>query len=634
MSSDTDDLPTMADGPRARGADTFLDEPPAARSDASSSDVAGVPDVDATPRGLSPMTFAERYRTRRELGAGGMGVVNLCVDRQIGREVAVKVMLEDTATKAVARDRFLREARVQAQLEHPGVVPVYEIGVTPEGHPYFSMKRVHGTTLLAALRAVREGNPDAIERYPRRKRLRVVERVCETMAYAHSRGVVHRDLKPANVMLGDFGEVSVLDWGIAKLRTDTDLSDPSTGEDDLIPEYTAPGSVVGTAGYMAPEQTTGQDVDARADVYVLGAMLFEAIALTPLHRGSGDERMRSTLQGVSGRPSEHTDEEVPPELDEICHRATRFHPKERYADAGELLAALRRFLDGARITELRREVAGQHAAAARLSLQNVKSASETTRVAALRELGAAAALDPDNQEMVKMIEALLEPEPSEGELPSEVIEELERGRQGLASTAAGRSALAYSTALLSLPIFLWMGVRHWPTLYTFAGLLAVSAVGAFIMWRLRRATGGIALAAVPFAFVPLGVLSSVFGPFFLVPALCATTAIAFMISVHASWRLRGVINASASLTVLVPFTLAELGVIPRSYRFVDGALRLTPNLVELPEVPTTVLLLFASLFVVLIPSALVGRAVEELRRAERRRVVQAHRLRSMLPKAA
>ena len=444
--------------------------------------------------------------------------------------------------------------------------------------------------------------------------------------------MVHRDLKPANVMLGDFGEVSVLDWGIAKLRSDTDLSDPTTGEDEFVPEYTAPGSVIGTAGYMAPEQATGQEVDERADVYVLGAMLFETITLTPLHRGSANDRMRSTIQGVSGRPSERTDEEVPAELDEICHRATRFRPNERYTDAGELLAALRSFLDGARITELRREVAGQHAAAARLSLASVKSASETTRVAALRELGAAAALDPDNQEMISMIEALLEPEPREGELPPEVIEELERGRQRLASTAAGRSALAYAAALLSVPIFLWMGVRQWPTLYAFAGLLTVSAAGAFVMWKLQRATGKIAMAAVPFAFVTLGVLSSVFGPFFLVPALCATTAIAFMVSVRAGWRLRGVINVSACLTVLVPFSLAELGVIPRGYRFVDGALQLTPNLVELPEVPTTVLLLFASLFIVLIPSALVGRAVEELRRAERRRVVQSQRLRSMLPK--
>jgi len=524
---------------------------------------------------------------------------------------------------------------VQAQLEHPGVVPVYDLGVTPDGHPYFSMKRMHGTTLLAALRALRKGHPVALERFPRRKLLSVVERVCETMAYAHSRGVVHRDLKPANIMLGDFGEVSVLDWGIAKLRTDTDLSDPTTGEGDFIPEYTVPGSVIGTAGYMAPEQAAAAaDVDARADVYVLGAMLFEAIALRPLHRGSSNERMRSTLQGVSGRPSEHTDEEVPPELDEICHRATRYQPKERYADAGELLAALRSFLNGARITELRREVAGQHAAAARLSMANVKSASETTRVAALRELGAAAALDPDNKEMVSMIEALLEPDPGEGNLPEEALQELERGRQKLASTAAGRSALAYTAGLLCFPILLWMGVREWPTLYAFMGLLAASAVGASVMWKLQRATGRIALAAVPFAFLTLGFLSSVFGPFFLVPAFCATTAIAFMVSVRAGWRLRGVINVCACLTVLVPFTLSEFEVIPRGYQFVNGVMELTPNLVELPQLPTTVLLLFTSLFIVLVPSTLVGRAVEELRRAERRRVVQSQRLRSMLPKAA
>lgn len=631
MSSDDElDLATNAGTPRALAADTIVEEPTRPEGP---SDVSDAPDVEARPRTLTDKSYGERYQVRRELGAGGMGVVRLAYDTATGREVAVKVMLEDAAKRQMARDRFLREAQVQAQLEHPGIVPVYDLGVTPDGQPYFSMRRVRGTTLMEALAALRAGDPDAATRFPRRKLISVVERVCETMAYAHSRGVVHRDLKPANIMLGDFGEVSVLDWGIAKLRSDTDLSDPTTDQDHIVPEYTVPGSVVGTAGYMPPEQAAGQEVDARADVYTLGAMLFEAIALTPLHRGTVSDRARSTLEGVDARPSQRIGEEVPPELDAICVKATQRDRAERYADAGEMLAELRRFLDGARITELRREVAGQHAEAARLSLAGKPSATETTRVAALRELGAAAVLDPDNPEMIRMIEQLLEPEPPDGQLPEEVAAELEEGRRQLASRAAGRSALAYGAALLSVPIFVWMGVRHWPVLYAFAGLLALASLGAAVMWRSKRATGTMALLATPFAFATVSLLSTLFAPFFLVPGLAASTAVAFMVSVRAGWKMRGVINTCAGLAVAVPWVLMELDVIPRTYRFVDGSIQLLPNLVELPALPTEVMLVFSSIFVVYITNTLVGRAVEELRGAERRRVLVSQRLRSMLPGA-
>ncbi|MBX3272005.1 MAG: serine/threonine protein kinase [Sandaracinaceae bacterium] len=630
MSSDHD-LPTNAGTPRALAADTMVDEPPDGRL--PSSERSNAPDVEAKPRTLAPRTYAERYAVRRDLGAGGMGVVRLAYDTATGREVAVKEMLAEGATRRLARDRFVREAQVQAQLEHPGVVPVYDLGVTPDGQPYFTMRRVRGTTLAEALSALREGSEDAAERFPRRKLLSVIERVSETIAYAHSRGVVHRDLKPANVMLGDFGEVSVLDWGIAKLRSDSDLSDPTTGEDEPVPEYTVPGTVVGTAGYMAPEQASGQEVDARADVYSLGAMLFEAVALSPLHSGSSNERIRSTFEGVDARPSLRVDDDVPAALDAICVRATKVLPRERYEDASALLSDLRAFLDGARVSELRREVAGQHAEAARRSLAGKPSASETTRVAALRELGAAAVLDPDNPEMARMIEQLLEPEPAEGELPREVAAELEDGRRLLASRAAGRSAIAYAVALSAVPIFAWMGVRMDGVVAAFAGLLALAAIGAAVMWRTQRATGTIALASLPFAFGTVSLLSLLFAPFFVVPSLAISTSVAFMVSVRASWRMRGAINACAGLSVAIPWVLMELDVIPKGYRFTEGMIQLLPNLVELPPLPTTVLVLFTSLFVVYIPNTLVGRAVEELRRAERRRVLVSHRLRSMLPGA-
>lgn len=557
-----------------------------------------------------------------------MGVVNLCFDTQIGREVAVKVMRGDASSKGKARDRFVREVRIQAQLEHPGVVPVYDLGVTPEGQPYFAMRRLHGITLLQVLGDLREGKAEVAERFPRRKLLNVIERVCETIAYAHARGVVHRDLKPANVMLGDFGEVSVLDWGIAKLRTDADVHEPSTDEDE-VPQYTVPGAVVGTAGYMSPEQASGVEVDPRSDIYSLGAILFEVIAGRGLHQGTARERVRATLRGVDARPSEHTDEDVPPELDAICVKATTMLREERYGSTSEMLDDLRAFLDGQRVTELRREVAGRHAEAARISLAAGPSASETVRVQALRELGAAAALDPENREMANMIDDLLEPE--DGPLPKKVKQALEEHRRVGASLAAGRSALAYGSGLFMLPLLAWMGVRDWVLFTVLSVALSLNTVGAFVMWRRQSAAGRVSFLTVPYAFMTLGLLSAIFGPFLLVPALAGAAAVAFTVSQRADWRMRGVINTCSALAVLIPGALLALGVAPPSYRFAEGTVQLLPHLTEFPALPTSVFLIAAALFVALVPNILVGRAVEALRQAERRHFLISYRLRAVFP---
>src|SRR5262249_17994332 len=155
---------------------------------------------------------------------GGMGRVGLCKDVRIGREVAMK-MLRKEAASADARMRFEREARVQGQLEHPAIVPVYDLGVRPDGTPSFTMRRLHGETLAAIMDAVRRGGPAAAAAYPRRRLLAAYSRVCLAVAFANSRGVLHRDLKPGNIMLGDFGEVYLLDWGLAKLIGAADEDD-------------------------------------------------------------------------------------------------------------------------------------------------------------------------------------------------------------------------------------------------------------------------------------------------------------------------------------------------------------------------------------------------------------------------
>ena len=166
--------------------------------------------------GLAPLV-AERYLLGDPIGRGGMGTVLEARDRSLHRRVAVKVMLDSDQPSGDRLRRFVAEARITGQLEHPGVVPVYELGRDASGRPFYAMKRVRGTTLSALLERIQDGHPATLASYPLSALLTVFTKVCDAVAFAHSRGVVHRDLKPENIMVGDFGGVLVLDWGLAKV---------------------------------------------------------------------------------------------------------------------------------------------------------------------------------------------------------------------------------------------------------------------------------------------------------------------------------------------------------------------------------------------------------------------------------
>src|SRR5687768_1961663 len=275
--------------------------------------------------------FEARYERGELLGRGGMGEVMVCQDRELGRQVAVKI---SRATNDISRDMFVREARIQGQLEHPAIVPVYDFGKMPDGQPYFVMKRVRGTSLKEILRRMADGDPVAIKKYTRTKLLGAFVSVCLAIDFAHSKSVIHRDLKPANIMLGEFGEVYVLDWGIMKLVGE---AEPGGGLSSSGPQdgsmQTTIGSAFGTPGYMAPEQLDG-DVEAisvRTDVYALGAMLYEILTLRPL-----------SAKGGAGTPT------VPPELKAICDRAVAQVISDRWASAREMADAVDRYLEGDR----------------------------------------------------------------------------------------------------------------------------------------------------------------------------------------------------------------------------------------------------------------------------------------------
>jgi serine/threonine-protein kinase len=306
-----------------------------------------------------------------------MGAVDLCTDRAIGREVALK-RIKPSAASPAALQRFVREARVQGQLEHPAIVPVHDLATTPEGAAFFTMKRVRGKALDEILEAVGQRDPEACARFGRRKLLSAFATVCLAVDFAHARGVLHRDLKPGNLMLGDFGEVYVLDWGLAKvLGTMPEGIDVEGAREDTIPPVvedshgsgaaTEIGALMGTPGYMSPEQCRGEvdQLGPASDVYALGCILFDILYLEPLHNGRGVvERVASTLSTIKKGTPRAVANDVPPELEALWREATALEAGDRIQTARELATRLERYLDGERDEARRRELAAEHVDAA------------------------------------------------------------------------------------------------------------------------------------------------------------------------------------------------------------------------------------------------------------------------------
>ncbi len=291
-----------------------------------------------------PEVPTRHYATGKEIARGGMGKIVAAEDLRLGRRVALKQLLEPSPEQIT---RFQREALITARLQHPGIVPVYEAGRWPGGEPFFAMKLVQGKPLDKVI----------AEATQLEDRLAIIPRLaaaCDAMAYAHAQRIIHRDLKPGNVLLGDYGETVVIDWGLAK-DLDADESFESaqrkprkskpisdTGSSTL----TVAGSVMGTPAYMAPEQARGEPLDQRADVFALGAMLYHTLAGVPPYnaRTATDVIAAAALGKVV--PLRERERRAPADLVAIVERAMAQEPTERYPDAGELAHELRRFLTG------------------------------------------------------------------------------------------------------------------------------------------------------------------------------------------------------------------------------------------------------------------------------------------------
>ncbi len=294
----------------------------------------------------------EKYKFRKSIGHGGMKVVIQVKDRDTTRDIAMAILPD--AQSRPRRDilRFIEEARITASLEHPNIVPVHDIGVDTHGSPYFTMKLIKGENLASVIRKLQEGDPDYLENYTLDKLLLVFIKICNGVAFAHSKGVLHLDLKPENIQLGDFGEVIIMDWGLARVisEKDPDETESPEKESPVFENRTSDGIRKGTPGYMAPEQAAGKnsEKDFRTDVYSLGAILYSMLTFrNPLRGTTLKEMLTETVNGMIEPPSKRApDRIVPGGLEAVVMKAMAVRPADRYQGAKELRNDVLAFLSG------------------------------------------------------------------------------------------------------------------------------------------------------------------------------------------------------------------------------------------------------------------------------------------------
>ncbi len=333
------------------------------------------PDPEGIPTIGSEELWSKKIRAIEEIDRGGMSYVARGMDRTLQRDLALKVSpLPRKQMPRAQLARFLEEAQITAQLEHPNVVPVHELGLDPEGRAYFSMKLVRGQSLETVLEKLRDGDPETVSEFGLRRLLDVFLQVCQAIEYAHARGVIHRDLKPSNVMVGDFGEVLVMDWGVAKLMNSSDRAAGKavaiSAEDANLPEVresvpppnprlsvtslragklalaTQAGTLVGTPAYMSPEQARGEAVDERTDLYALGVMLYEMLCgQLPFDEEDPTQLLVRMLREKPVPPS-NINPQTPLALEALALRLLEKEPERRSLEMSEIRAHIQDYIEG------------------------------------------------------------------------------------------------------------------------------------------------------------------------------------------------------------------------------------------------------------------------------------------------
>jgi len=555
---------------------------------------------------------AKRYRLGRRIGKGGMGEVMAARDEQVGRDVAIKRMrAAHPSERAVAR--FLREASVQGRLEHPAIVPVHEIGRDDDNLPFFVMKKVAGTALASLVAYGDEAT--------QQRMLRAFVDVCLAMEFAHVRGIVHRDLKPDNIMLGDFGEVYILDWGVAKVIGEhEDFGDVDSGSGE---HATKAGTAIGTPGYMSPEQVRGSEIDGRADIYTLGCLLYEILAGEPLHP-RGFHGLESAVKGLDARPSQRG-HGVPPELDALCVAATQKDRDERIATARELGESVQRYLDGDRDVALRRQLAQTHLERARAAFASEEI--ETQRPVAMREAAAALALDPALEGPAELVGRLMLEPPST--TPPEVLESIERDNERGARVLAAAGLYVVLASLGFLPLLYWLSDGENALLGVLAVVLAADGVLGQFVRRSRRPRPELIIVA---NMILVFVLSRMFSPLLIAPGIAASIAIAMTLTPQFSWLGSPIgIIISMSVGVLAPLAFEELGWMSTTMTVGKHGLAFETAAFAGHRVPTLIVGVFY--VIALITGAVIaGTSMRrQQREAHRRLHLQAWQLRQLVP---
>jgi len=591
---------------------------------------------------VTPSSLVGRYRVARRIGKGGMGEVMGARDEQVGRDVAIKRMRKaNPSERAIAR--FLREASIQGRLEHPAICPVHEIGRDAEGLPFFVMKKLAGTTLSKILE--RPGGDRGS--YPLQRVLRAFAEVCLAIEFAHVRGIVHRDLKPDNIMLGDFGEVYVLDWGVAKVigEEDGDFADVDSGSGE---HATQQGMAIGTPGYMAPEQVQGKPVDGKCDVYTLGCLLFEILAGEPLHP-RGVEGMSSAVQGKDARPSVRApSRDIAPELDTICGDATQHDPALR-PTARELGDRVQRFLDGDRDVALRRELARAHFEAATAAFDGTKAEPPTrssrlqirltseparpappksaeARAIAMREAAAAMALDPSLPGPAELVGRLmLEPPP---ETPREVLAAIETDDIQTAKFNAAAGIWTVVASLAFTPFLWWIA----PSASVYVAVLTVLfLVNLIALMHIHMAsTPRPGLMIVGNTLIVL-VAARMFSPLLIAPGVAAVLAMAMVLTPKFSF-LGSATTIAVFLLVAVfgPLALERFDVISRTMWITESGIVFRPPAIAGHEGPTLLASTMFSVALIIGACAMAGTMRRRTREAYRHLQLQAWQLRQLV----
>ncbi|MFN0246570.1 MAG: serine/threonine-protein kinase [Kofleriaceae bacterium] len=579
------------------------------------------PETKATRESMTKVQ-AERYKVLSRLGKGGMGEVMAVRDDVVGREVALKrIRRTDPSDRLIAR--FLREAMVQGRLEHPSIVPLYDIGRDASGLPFFTMKKLAGTTLAKVFAGDRRD-------FPLQRLLRAFVDVCLAIEYAHVRGIIHRDLKPDNIVLGEFGEVSVLDWGVAKVigEPDGEFADVHSGSHDgESPTATVPGTVVGTPGYMSPEQVRGDaDIDGTADVYALGCLLFEVLAGSMLHP-TGKAGMASATAGIDARPSARaSDRVIAPELDELCVQATTIDPGDRIQSARELGDRVQRYLDGDRDVAARQKLAAEHLARANAAF----AAGDEHRSATMREAASALALDPKLAPAAELLGRLMLEPPRT--TPPEVEKEILESDIATMKDNARAGIRYYVMFLAFMPFLFFIAPPSSPWVLALSGMTTINVLISW--WGSKTQPLGKEWIIAVSNTITLAVVSHMYTPYLIAPGLAAMSIMAIVFTPTRSplTTASGMFVMSV-LAVLGPWVLELAGVLPTTMRVDTEGLWLSA--VAISGEYEKLSLGLGALFVVALMLAAVGISsnMRERERAAKRALhLQAWQLRQLVPR--